>query len=69
MPVCHNTPFGGKPMPYKGDEKTPLGRGISAHHESIGSESLGLDGRMYMAGYAGINTKRWIYMWWLGNNA
>ena len=69
MPMCYNNPLGEKPRYFKGTEKTPLGRGISPYYERIGSQSVGLDGRMYMVGYAGINRKRWIFMWWLGNDA
>jgi hypothetical protein len=38
---------------------------LSPYHERVGTEAVGLDGRRYMVGYAGVNTKRWVYMSWL----
>ena len=42
---------------YTGRERTPLGSGLSAKYEPVG--------RMYIVRYVGLNTKRWMYMWWL----
>jgi hypothetical protein len=66
MPLhkCLNVPPGHRPCYFKGTERTPLGLGLSPRYEQLGSEHLGLDGRMYMVGYAGVNTKRWVYVHW-----
>jgi hypothetical protein len=47
-----------------GQERTPLGLGISCKYEPVGTIAQGRDGRMYMVGLVGVNTKRWIHMWW-----
>jgi hypothetical protein len=60
MPRCINIPIGCKAVYYIGTEKSPLGRGISPRYKNIGEEEIGQDGRMYMVGYSGVNTKRWI---------
>jgi hypothetical protein len=62
---CKNIPEGCKAVYYTGTERTPLGLGISSRYEPVGIEHRGKDGRMYMVGYSGVNTKRWIYMSWL----
>ncbi len=64
MPRCLNIPSNGKPVYYTGREKTPLGRGISCKYAQIGTVEQGLDGRMYMVGYAGFNSKRWYVCFW-----
>jgi hypothetical protein len=64
MPLCVNVPTGCKPKYFTGDERTPLGRGISPFYEKIGTDAKGTDGRTYMVGYVGLNTKKWIHKSW-----
>ncbi len=42
-----------------------MGVGLAAAFEPIGTVKRGRDGRMYMVGYVGVDTKRWIHAWWL----
>jgi hypothetical protein len=67
MPRCinYNSDTGTRPTYYTGRERTPLGSGLSPKYEPIGRTARGLDGRMYIVRYVGLNTKRWMYMWWL----
>jgi hypothetical protein len=64
MPLCTNIPEGCKKVYFTGEERTPTGYGLSPSHEAIGTVERGRDGRAYMVGYSGVNTKRWVHMWW-----